>query len=151
MNKDNATNLGKIRTNSFEFPTQQYAPSVRQQALLSKRILCEVPTELQNVERSVIMKEVNTQNLWTFELGTQEGINVPRWIILGVEIRERQDSQHLNNDTFCRPPVTSAECNIGTRRYPDSAILLIYVDDFSSQGDGQIKEAFRAFTRDDMF
>ena len=26
------------------------------------------------------MKEVNTQNFWTFELGTQEGINIPIWI-----------------------------------------------------------------------
>ena len=26
------------------------------------------------------MKEVSTQNFWTFELGTQEGVNVPIWI-----------------------------------------------------------------------
>ena len=52
------------------------------------------------------MKEVNTQNLWSFELGTQEGVNVPIWIILGFEQRERQESQNLANDTFYRPPVT---------------------------------------------
>ena len=34
-------------------------------------------TELQYPERSVFMKEVNTQNFWTFALGTQEGINFP--------------------------------------------------------------------------
>ena len=26
------------------------------------------------------MKEVNTQHFWTFELGTQEGVNVPIWL-----------------------------------------------------------------------
>ena len=36
----------------------------------------------------------------------------------------------------------------GTERYPDSAILLNYNDDDYSQGYGQIKEAFRALTKD---
>ena len=35
-----------------------------------------MPTELRYVERSVFMKEVSTQNLRTFDIGTQEGINV---------------------------------------------------------------------------
>ena len=37
-----------------------------------KQITDKLPTELRYVERSVFMKEVNTQNLWSFELGTQE-------------------------------------------------------------------------------
>ena len=65
--------------------------------------LNKVPTEFQYVERSVSMKEVNTQNLWTFELGTQEGINVPIWNIVGFQQRDRQDSQKLNNDKFYGP------------------------------------------------
>ena len=96
------------------------------------------------------MKEVNTQNLWNFELGTQEGINFPIWIIVGFQHRERQDSQNLANDTFHRPPVTSAQCIIGTEKYPDSGILLNYDGDDYNQGYGQIKEAFRALTKDDI-
>ena len=46
------------------------------------------------------MKEVNTQNYWSFELGTQEGSNVPIWIIVGFQQRDRQVSQNLNSDTF---------------------------------------------------
>ena len=42
------------------------------------------------MERSVFIKEVNTQNLWTFELGTQEGVNVPIWINIGFQQRDRQ-------------------------------------------------------------
>ena len=34
------------------------------------------------------------------------------------------------------------------RKYPDSAILLNYNDDDYSQGCGQIKEAFKALTKD---
>ena len=95
------------------------------------------------------MKEVNTQNLWTFELRTQEGINVPIWIIVGFHQRDRQDSQNLNNDTFYRPTVTSAQCIIGTEKYPHSGIILNYDDDYS-QGYGQIKEVFRDLTKYDI-
>ena len=97
------------------------------------------------------MKEFNTQKLWTFELETQEGINAPIWIIVGFQQREEQDSQNFNNDTFYRPSVTSTQCIIWTEKYPDSAISLNYDDDYYSQGYRQIKEAFRALTKDDTF
>ena len=96
------------------------------------------------------MKEVNTQNLWTFDLGTHEGINVPIWIIVGFQQNDRQHDHNLNNDSFYRPPVISAQCIIGTEKYPDSAILLNYNDDDYSQGYTQIKEAFRALSKNDI-
>ena len=96
------------------------------------------------------MKEVNTQNPWSFELGTQEGINVPIWIIVGFQQNDRQNDQNLNNHTFYRPPVTSAQCIIRTEKYLDSAILLNYNDDDYSQGYGIIKQTFEALTKDDI-
>ena len=98
LNKDNAFNIGKIKINSIERVVPHYAPSNRQQAILSKQILSKVPTELQYVE--FCMEEVNTQKVWSFELETQEGINVPFWIIVGFQRRDRQDSQNLHNSTF---------------------------------------------------
>ena len=85
---------------------------MQQQAIISDQILNNKPTELRNVERSVFMKEVNNQNLWNFELGSQENMNVPIWIIIGFQQQDRQDSQNLNNDTFIRLPVVSAQCVI---------------------------------------
>ena len=96
------------------------------------------------------LKEVNNQNLWNFELGSHENMNVPIWVIIGFQQRDRQDSQNLNKDTFCRLPVVSAQCIIGTEKYPDTGILLNYDDDDYSQGYHQIKEAFRALTKDDI-
>ena len=96
------------------------------------------------------MKEVNTQNLWNFELGSQEGVNIPIWIFEAFQQSDRQNSQNLNNDTFYRPLVTSAQCIIGTEKYPDTSILLNYNDDDYSQGYGQIKEAFKALTKDNL-
>ena len=75
-------------------------------------------------------------------------MNVPIWIIIGFQQQDRQDSQNLNNDTFCRLPVVSAQCAIGTEKYPDAGILLNYDDDDYSQGYHQIKEAFKALTKD---
>ena len=96
------------------------------------------------------MKEVNNQNLWNFELGSPEKMNIPIWIIIGFQQSDRQDSQNLNNDTFCRLPVVSPQGIIGTEKYPDVGILLIYHDDDYSQGYDQIKEAFRALRKDDI-
>ena len=148
LNKDNAINLGRIKINSREWYVHHFTPSLQQQSILSKQIKNKTPTEINYPERSVFMKEVNTQNFWTFELGTQEGINIPTWIFVAFQQNDRQHDQNLNNDTFVRLPVISAQVVIGTERYPDNSILLNYEDDDYSQGYGQIKEAFKALTKD---
>ena len=96
------------------------------------------------------MKEVNNQNLGNFELGSQENTNVPIWIIVGFQRTNKQDSQTLKYDTFYRLPVTSAQCIIGTEENPDAGKLLNFDDDDYSQGYGQIREVFRALTKDDV-
>ena len=78
-------------------------------------------------------------------------MNVPIWINIRLQQRDRQDSQNLNIDTFCRLPVACAQCNIGTEKYPDAVILILYDDLYYFQGYGQIDEAFRASTKDDIF
>ena len=150
LNKGNAINFGKITINAIEWYVPHYTPSIQQQSILSKQIINKTPTEINYPETSVCMKEVNTQNFWVFELGTQEGINIPTWIFIGFQQNDRQHDQNLNNDTFVRLPVTSAQVVIGTERYPDSAILLNYDDDDFSHGYGQIKEAFKSLTKDDI-
>ena len=67
------------------------------------------------------------------------------------QLNDRQHDQNLNNDALVRLPVISAQIVIGTEKYADSGILLTYNDDDYSQGYGQIKEAFRALTKDNIF
>ena len=150
LNRGNAINNGKVKINAIEWYVPHYTPSMQQQIILSKQILNKTPTQIQYPEKSVFMKEVNTQNFWTFELGAQEGINIPTWIFVVFQQNDRQHDRNLNNDTFIRLPVISAQVVFGTERYPDSGILLNYDDDEYSQGYGQIKEAFRALTKDDI-
>ena len=150
LNKGNAINNGKIKINAIEWYIPLYIPSIQQQSIISKQILNKTPTQLQYPERSVFMKEVNIQIFWSFELGTQEGINIRTWIFVVFQQNRRQHDQNLNNATFVRLPVISAQVVIGTERYPDSAILINHDDDDYSQGYGQIKKAFRARTNDDI-
>ena len=150
LNKDNAINIGKIKLNAIEWYVAHYTRGISQQKMLMNQIVNKLLTELQYVERSVFLKEINTQSLSSSELGTHEEIIIPIWIITGFQQRERQDSQNMNNDTFYRPSVTSAQCNIGTEKYPDPAILLKYDDDDYNQGYGHFREAFKAPTKDDI-
>ena len=150
LNKAAATNNGKVKINSLDWYIPHYSPKLEEYNKFMQQIKKNTPTLLHYPERSVFMKEVNTQNLWTFELGVQEGINVPIWIFVAFQQNDRQNDQELNNDTFYRPLVTSAQCIIETEKYPDSGILLNYNDDDYSQGYGQIKEAFKALTKDNI-
>ena len=150
LNKGNAINNAKFKINSIDYYVPTYTPSLSQQNILMKEIVDKIPTELKNQERSVFMKEVNTRNLWIFELGTQEGVNVPIWAFIVFQQNDRQNDQNLNNDTFHRRPVVSSQCIIGNQNYPDVGILTNYDDDDYSQGHHQIKEAFRALTKDDI-
>ena len=150
LNKDNAVVNGRVKINSLDWYVPHYSPSLEEYNKLMTQIKKNTPTQLNYIEGSVFMKEVNTQNLWTFELGTQEGINIPIWIFVAFPQNDKQNDQNLNNDTFYRPLVTSAQCIIGTEKYPDNSILLNYNDDDYSQGYGQIKEAFKALTKDNL-
>ena len=149
-NKTNATAIGKIKIKSLDWHIPHYTASLKEQGILMKQIQDKIPTELRYVEKSVFMKDVNTQTFWSFELGAQEGINVPIWIIIGFQQSDRRHDKNLTNDTFYRPPVTSAQCIIGTEKNPDSAILINYNEDDYSQGYGLSKQAFKDLTKDNI-
>ena len=102
LNKANATNNEKIKINAIEWYIPHYTPSMQQQSILSNQILSKTPTEIKYPERSVFMKEVKTQNFWTFELGTQEGIDIPTWIFVAFQQNDRQHDQNLKKRHLCQ-------------------------------------------------
>ena len=83
-------------------------------------------------------------------MGSQESMKDTIWIFLGFQQRDREDGQNLNNDTFCKLPVVSAQAIIGTKKYPGAGILLKFDDDEYAPGYSQIKEIFRALTKDNI-
>ena len=109
IDKAGGTADARIKYDHIPWYVPHYTPSIQQQGILSKQILSKTPTGLRYIERSVFMKEVKNQNQWNFELVSQESMNVPIWIIIGFQKRDRQDGHNLNNETFCRLPVVSAQ------------------------------------------
>ena len=81
INKAGGISDARIRIDHIHWYVPYYTPSIQQQSLLSNQIFEKMPKELRYVERSVFMQEVNYQILWNFELGSQESMNVPIWII----------------------------------------------------------------------
>ena len=55
-------NNGKIKIIAIEWYVPPYTPSITQQNILMNEIIKKMATELRYVERSVLMKEVITQN-----------------------------------------------------------------------------------------
>ena len=53
-------------------------------------------------------------------------MNVPFWITIGFQQRDRRKSQNLNIDTLCRLPVTCVQCVIETEIDTDAGRLLYY-------------------------
>ena len=137
----------RTKVDDIHWYVPPYTLTTSQQGIIYKQILSKTPTELRYIERSVFMNKVNNQNLWNFELGGPENMNVPIWFINGFQSRNRQDSQDLNNHTFYILPITSAQCINGTEKYLDAGILLISDHDIFSQGYDQIKEAFRVLRK----
>ena len=71
-------------------------------------------------------------------------------MIVEFEQKDRQNSENLNNDTFCTLSVTGAQGIQGTDENPVAGISISCDDDDCFQGYGEFKEAFRALTKDDI-
>ena len=71
IDKANGIADARFKIDYIHWYVPHYIPSIQQQSIMSKQILNKTPTELRYVERSVLMKQVNNQNVWNFELGSQ--------------------------------------------------------------------------------
>ena len=67
------------------------------------------------------MKDVTTENNWTFELGVGDVIDKRTYVIVGLMPRDQFSQQHQNIDTFPRPSVVKAQCYVGGENYPHPA------------------------------
>ena len=89
-----------------------YTPSILNQILLVSNIASKTPTELTYVKRSSYLKDVTTENDWTFEVGVGDGVDVPIYVIVGFMQSHQFNQQHQNNDTFYLRSVLNAQCII---------------------------------------
>ena len=131
----------KVVVKDIAWYIPHYVPKLENQQLVMDQILNKDPTELHYLERVVFRKDVNTNNNWTFELGTS-GISIPNFVIVGFQARNKIDSQTHNNATFDRLPISKAVCKIGSEKYPDDGIECDYDRDKYDQAYSEIENSF---------
>ena len=89
-------------------------------------IVSKAPTKLSYIKGSSYMKDVTTENSWTFGLRVGGGIDTPIYVIAGFMQRDQFNQQHQNNDTIYRPSVVNAQCIIGSEKIPDADLYCNY-------------------------
>ena len=89
------------------------------------------------------MRDVTTENNWTFELGVGDGIDILIYVIVGFMQRDQFNQQHQMNDTFTRPSVVNLQCVIGSKTLSDAGINGNYAIDKYSKAYGEILSCFR--------
>ena len=95
---------------------KQLRKAITARAVLNKRFkMLEIVEDKNNFKKDEISQEIN---------GTKKSIRrrQKNREIIGFQQRDRQDSQKLNNDTFCRLPVVSSQCIIGT----ENILIVVY-------------------------
>ena len=66
-------------------------PNISSHQLMLGHIVSKAATELSYDKRSIYMKNVTTENNWTFELGLGDGIDIPFYVVKGFMQRD-----HIN-------------------------------------------------------
>ena len=96
-----------------------YSEHIKSKLMLSN-IPSKTATELTYFKRPSFMKDVTTENNWTFERGVGDGSDVPIHVIIGFMQSYQFNQQHQKNDTFYRPSVVNAQSIIGNGKFPDA-------------------------------
>ena len=68
--RDIGVDAAKIVIKDIGWHYPHYTPSLENQQIMLDQLLNKNPTELYHRERIVFRKDVNTNNNWTFDLGT---------------------------------------------------------------------------------
>ena len=125
-----------------------YTPSISNQKLMLGHIVSKTPTELTYSKRSSYMKDVTTENVWTFELGVGDGVDIPIHVIVGFMQKDQFNQQYQNIDTQCF--IVNAQCFIGSEKFPDAGINCNYAIDNYSQAYGEIVSCFRHLAKNNI-
>ena len=126
---ENNALAARVIINDINWYIPHYTPSIANQKLLLEHIISKSSTKLSYIKRSSYIKDVTTENFWSFELGVGNGVDVPIYIKVGFMQRNQFNQQHQNNDTFYRPSVGNDQAIIGSEKFPDAAINCIYAID----------------------
>ena len=141
---------GRVLIDDLNWCFPHYTPSISNQKILWEIITSKTPTKLSYSERSYYMKDISTEKNWFFELGVGDGIVILIYARVEFMQRDQFNQQHQNNDTFYRPSVLNAQCNIGSEKFPDAGLNCNYAIDKYSQAYVEFVSCFRPLAKDNL-
>lgn len=147
--RDNGVQNAKVVIKDIGWYIPHYTPSLGNQQLVLDQILNKDPTELYYTERTVYRKDVNTNNNWTFDLGSS-GESTPTFVIVSFQARNKIDSQTHDNATFDRLPISNAVLKIGSEKYPVDGIECDYDRDNYVQAYQEIENFYRQHSQTNL-
>ena len=110
----------KIEIKDIAWYVRHDTPSFDNISLVNEHILAKKNTDYSYVSRSISSKPVNSNNNWSFEIGTESKSDIPIYVIVGFQTADRSGpDQTQNNAIFDRLDIIEASCNIGSVRYPE--------------------------------
>ena len=111
----------KIVIKDIDWYIPHFTPSLENQQFVMDQLLNKDPTQLYYMELIVFIKDVNTNNYWTFDLGNS-GESTPLFVIVGFQDRIKLDSQTHDNAIFDRFPISNAVGKIASEKHPVDGI-----------------------------
>ena len=148
---DDATNLalaGRVIIDDIGWYVPHYIPNISNQKLMLGHVVFKTPTELSYIKRSSYMKDVTTENNWTFGLGVGDGIDIPIYVKVRFMQRDQFNQQQQNNCSIYRPSVVNAQCIIGSEKFLDAGRNCNFAFDKYSQAHGENVSCFRHLAKD---
>ena len=104
----NWVDAAKIVTKDTGWYIPHFTPSLENQQIMMDQLLNKDPTELYYMERNVFRTDVNTDNNWTFDLGS-----TPTFVRVGFQAKNKVNSQTHDNAIFDRLPILKTVCKTG--------------------------------------
>ena len=72
------------------------------------------------------MKDVTTENNWTFDLDVGDGIDIPIYVIVGFMQRNQFNQQHQNIDTLCW--WTEVKAQFTSFQMPEQFVFMLLIN-----------------------
>ena len=149
-NADNLALAGRVIIEDLSWYVPHYTRNISNQKLILGHFVSKDATELSYTIRSFYLKNLTTENNWTFELGIGDGIDIPIYVKFAFMQRDQFNQQHQKNDTFYTPSVVNAHCIIVSEKFPDAGINCFYAIDKYSQAYAEIGSCFRRLAKDNI-
>ena len=92
-NADNLALAGRVFIEDLSSYVPHYTPSILNQNVMLGHFVSKAPTEVSYIKRSSYMKNVTTENNWTFEFGVADGLDKAIFVKVGF----MQGDQFINN------------------------------------------------------